>query len=147
MEKPGFQELFQDRDPMTQLQQVVLDLFSAGVETLKTSLLWSVVYMLHNPEVLAKVQAELDSIVGPDRLPEMADMERLPYTRATLYEVMRRSSVVPMGTTHATHRYVFSLFQIIDIQLYNSLSTDFFGEFRPHNADGILANSSQIVFN
>ena len=115
MEKPGFQELFQDRDPMTQLQQVVLDLFSAGVETLKTSLLWSVVYMLHNPEVLAKVQAELDSIVGPDRLPEMADMERLPYTRATLYEVMRRSSVVPMGTTHATHRYVFSLFPKIDI--------------------------------
>ena len=139
MEKPGFQELFQDRDPMTQLQQVVLDLFSAGVETLKTSLLWSVVYMLHNPEVLAKVQAELDSIVGPDRLPEMADMERLPYTRATLYEVMRRSSVVPMGTTHATHRYVFSLF-------WNSLNTGFLG-FRPHNSDGILANSSQIVFN
>ena len=139
MEKPGFQELFQDRDPMTQLQQVVLDLFSAGVETLKTSLLWSVVYMLHNPEVLAKVQAELDSIVGPDRLPEMADMERLPYTRATLYEVMRRSSVVPMGTTHATHRYVFSLF-------WNSLNTGFLG-FRPHNSDGILANSSQTVFN
>ncbi len=97
-------DIFHGFDAETQMEQVVLDLFSAGVETLKTSLLWAIVYMLHNPEVKVKVQEELDSVVGPDKLPTLEDMNHLPYTRATLYEIMRRSSVVPMGTTHATDR-------------------------------------------
>jgi len=58
--------------------------------------------MLHNPAEKLKVQQELDEKVGPNRLPKLSDMNNLPYTRATLYEIMRRSSVVPMGTTHAT---------------------------------------------
>ena len=99
-----YKRLFQDRKPMEQLEQVVLDLFSAGVETLKTSLLWSVVYMLRHPEALRKVQAELDSVVGIDNLPQMEHECKLPYTKATLYEAMRCSSVVPMGTTHSTNR-------------------------------------------
>ena len=92
------------KDPRTQLYQIILDLFSAGVETLKTTLQWSMLHMLHNPEVKARVQAELEQVVGPNRLPTMADMADLPYTRATIYEVVRRSNVVPMGTTHATDR-------------------------------------------
>ena len=100
------QELFHGYDPEKQLEQIILDLFSASVETLKTSLLWSIVYMLHNPKEKRKVQQELDEIVGPNMLPRLSDMQNLPYTRATLYEIMRRSSVVPMGTTHATDRVV-----------------------------------------
>jgi 26-hydroxylase len=92
------------KEPRTQLYQIMLDLFSAGVETLKTTLQWSMLHMLHNPEVKARVQAELEQVVGPNRLPTMADMADLPYTRATIYEVVRRSNVVPMGTTHATDR-------------------------------------------
>jgi 26-hydroxylase len=98
--------MFHGFDPEQQLEQIVLDLFSAGVETLKTSLLWAIVYMLHNPEVMTKVQNELDEKVGPYRLPTVKDMGQLTYTKATLYEIMRRSSVVPMGTTHSTDRYV-----------------------------------------
>ena len=100
------QELFHGFDPDKQLEQIILDLFSASVETLKTSLLWAIVYMLHNPEERRKVQQELDEKVGPNRLPRLSDMANLPYTRATLYEIMRRSSVVPMGTTHATSQEV-----------------------------------------
>lgn len=95
-------ELFHGYDPEKQLEQIILDLFSASVETLKTSLLWAIVYMLHNPTEKQKVQQELDEKVGPNRLPQLSDINNLPYTRATLYEIMRRSSVVPMGTTHAT---------------------------------------------
>ena len=100
------QELFHGYDPEKQLEQIILDIFSASVETLKTSLLWAIVYMLHNPSEKRKVQQELDDKLGPNRLPRLSDMSNLPYTRATLYEIMRRSSVVPMGTTHATDRVV-----------------------------------------
>lgn len=98
--------IFHGFDADTQIEQVVLDLFSAGTETLKTSLLWAIVYMLHNPEVKKKVQAELDSVVESNSMPTLSNMSSLPYTTATLYEIMRRSSVVPMGTTHATEKEV-----------------------------------------
>merc|ERR1719492_743387 len=62
--------------------------------------------MIHEPEVRKKVQAELAGVVEADRLPSMEDMPHLPYTRATIYEVMRRSTVVPLGTTHRTIRTV-----------------------------------------
>ena len=95
---------FNSMDPETQLQQILLDIFSAGVETLKTTIQWAILHMLHNPEVAKKVRAELGQVVGAHRLPCMADMPNLPYTRATIYEVQRRASVVPMGTVHATDR-------------------------------------------
>lgn len=98
------QDIFQGVDGQKQLEQIILDLFSAGVETLKTSLQWSIVYMIHYQEVLAQVQKEMMREVGPNRFPTLDDIPNLPYTRATMYEVMRRSSVVPMGTTHATNR-------------------------------------------
>ncbi len=104
MTKEESREFFEGFDPEKQLEQVVLDLFSAGVETSKTTLLWAIVYMLHNPEEMRKIQEELLEKVGPNRMPNMDDRDALVYTRAALYEVMRRSSVVPLGTTHATTR-------------------------------------------
>jgi len=99
-------EVFECDNPEIQLEQVLLDIFSAGVETLKTTLQWAILFMVHNPEVRKKVQQEMDGVVGSHRLPTMEDMSNLPYTKATIYEVMRRSTVVPMGTTHATSKTV-----------------------------------------
>jgi len=104
--KAGNLDQMFDQDPERQLEQIILDIFSAGVETLKTTLQWAILFMIHNPEVRRKVQEEIGSVVDGDRLPSMDDMTHLPYTRATIYEVMRRSTVVPMGTTHATDRTV-----------------------------------------
>jgi hypothetical protein len=49
----------------------------------------SSVAMLLNPEVVAKVQAELDSVVGPDRLPTFSDEGQLKYLKAVISEVHR----------------------------------------------------------
>lgn len=85
-----------------QIMQVVADLFSAGMETVKTTLLWMNVFMLRHPDVMAKVKAELDSVVGRSRMPSVDDMPNLPYTESALLEGMRRASIVPLATTHAT---------------------------------------------
>jgi 26-hydroxylase len=103
-EAGNLDQVFDGMDPEAQLQQILLDIFSAGVETLKTTLQWAMLHMIHNPEVRKKIHDELDTVVGPHRLPCSADMVNLPYTQATIYEVMRRSTVVPLGTTHATDR-------------------------------------------
>lgn len=94
-------QMFGGRDPDRQIQQVIGDLFTAGMETIKTTLQWSVVYMLRNPEVAKAVQEELDQVVGRSRLPNLRDREFLPYTECVILEVLRISSVVPLGSTHA----------------------------------------------
>ena len=75
-DKNNKKDLFHGFNPEEQLEQVILDLFSAGVETLKTSILWSMVYMLHNPDVMKKVQDELDTVIGSERLPAVKDMSK-----------------------------------------------------------------------
>lgn len=97
-------DLFQNLDPDRQIRQVLGDLFSAGTETIKNSILWSMVYMLHYPEVMVKVQEEIDTVVGYYKMPVLNDYGRLPYTQASLYEVLRKSSIMPLGTTHTTTR-------------------------------------------
>ncbi|XP_028172630.1 cytochrome P450 18a1 [Ostrinia furnacalis] len=99
-------ELFEGRDHELQLKQILGDLFSAGMETIKSSLLWMIVFMLRNPEVKRKVQEELDAVVGRDRLPNIEDMPNLPYTETTILETLRMSSIVPLATTHSPTRDV-----------------------------------------
>ncbi|KAG5353582.1 hypothetical protein C0989_005100 [Termitomyces sp. Mn162] len=45
--------------------------------------------MLHFPDAMKKAQAELDRVVGSDRMPEYYDKESLPYTNALIKETMR----------------------------------------------------------
>jgi cytochrome P450 len=49
------------------------------------------------PEVQRKAQAELDSVIGSDRLPTMQDMKDLPYVRCVVKEVLRWIPPVPLG--------------------------------------------------
>ncbi|KAK0179218.1 hypothetical protein PV327_008031 [Microctonus hyperodae] len=96
--------LFQGKNHDRQMNQILGDLFSAGMETVKTTLEWAVILMLHHPEAAKAVQEELDQIVGRSRMPALEDLPFLPITEATILEVLRRSSIVPLGTTHATTR-------------------------------------------
>lgn len=41
------------------------------------------------PEAQRKAQAEIDAVVGNDRLPGFADRDRLPYLNAVALEVLR----------------------------------------------------------
>jgi hypothetical protein len=41
------------------------------------------------PDKQRRAQQELDTVVGPDRLPEFSDRGTLPYIDALLHEVMR----------------------------------------------------------
>lgn len=49
------------------------------------------------PDVMRKAQAEIDAVVGRDRLPTFADREHLPYLRAMVKEVLRWRPVGPLG--------------------------------------------------
>ncbi|XP_033748665.1 steroid 17-alpha-hydroxylase/17,20 lyase-like [Pecten maximus] len=83
------------------LRQTIADLFFAGFETTRLTLTWGLLYLADHQEVQRRVQAEVDKVVGRDRLPTIKDRADLPYTEAVIYEVMRIASVVPFGVAHA----------------------------------------------
>jgi cytochrome P450 len=53
--------------------------------------------MILHPEVQAKAQEEIDSVIGKDRLPVMEDRNQLPYTSRLIQEVLRWCPPAPNG--------------------------------------------------
>ena len=58
-----------------------------------------VLAMVLHPEVLAKAQAEVDSVVGRSRLPDFCDRPSLPYVEAMVSECLRYSTPAPLSTS------------------------------------------------
>ena len=56
--------------------------------------------MVLHPEVQARAQAEIDQVVGRDRVPNAADEKNLPYTRAIIKEIERVHNPFWLGTPH-----------------------------------------------
>jgi cytochrome P450 len=80
--------------------------FLLGSETTSTTLTWAVLYMVREPAVQARVHAEIDSTWGRHQRPSLADKDQMPYTAATLLEVLRIGNIVPQGVPHLAHRYI-----------------------------------------
>ena len=58
--------------------------------------------MTLHPDVQRRAQAELDAVVGPNRLPEHSDKPNLPYIEAIYKEVLRWAPVLPFSIPHMT---------------------------------------------
>lgn len=56
--------------------------------------------MLHHPLVCKRAQAEIDGVVGRERLPDFDDKDHLPFTRAVILETQRWRPLTPIGVCH-----------------------------------------------
>jgi cytochrome P450 len=75
-----------------QVRDEVLTIFLAGYETVANALTWTWYLLSRNPEVEAKLHAELDAVLGTgnqQRLPTLADYPSLRYTEQVFAESMR----------------------------------------------------------
>ncbi|KAJ3787492.1 cytochrome P450 [Lentinula aff. detonsa] len=75
-------------------------LYSGGADTTVSAIYSFFKAMALYPEVQAKAQAELDAVVGNDRLPSFEDRDHLPYMQAVTLETLRWFSVVPTSVPH-----------------------------------------------
>ncbi|KAG6908985.1 hypothetical protein DXG01_002474 [Tephrocybe rancida] len=74
--------------------------YAGGSDTTASSSQAFLLAMAMYPEVQAKAQAELDAVVGNDRLPDFNDRASLPYIDAVVKEVIRWQPVTPLAVAH-----------------------------------------------
>uniref|UniRef100_A0A1B6CZU1 Cytochrome P450 n=1 Tax=Clastoptera arizonana TaxID=38151 RepID=A0A1B6CZU1_9HEMI len=84
-----------------QLLVLLMDMIMAGSDSTTNALTFAIIYMINYPYIQRHIQAEMDAVVGRDRCPTLQDRPKLPYTDATLMEVLRVSNI---GATTVAHR-------------------------------------------
>jgi cytochrome P450 len=77
-----------------QLFDEVMTIFIAGYETTATALTWLGILLQEHPEVLEKLRAEVDQVLGT-RVPSFEDVPRLVYARQVFMETLRMHTVSP----------------------------------------------------
>ncbi|KAF9266471.1 cytochrome P450 [Marasmius fiardii PR-910] len=85
--------------------------WSAGVATTVGTLEIAILAILYNKNTMLECQAEIDRVVGRERLPGFSDVDRLPYLRAFIKEVMRWKPLVRTGFPHS----------VIEDDVYNGM--------------------------
>ncbi|KAH7923138.1 cytochrome P450 [Leucogyrophana mollusca] len=76
--------------------------YAAASETTCSTLAVFVLAMVLHPHVQERAHAEIEAVVGLDRLPDWDDRPSLPYIDAIIRETLRWHPVVPLGIPHAT---------------------------------------------
>jgi len=76
--------------------------------------------MTISPEIQRNAQAEIDAVVGTERLPALSDRENLPYIEALIKELLRYQPPLPYGASLlglASPSFVHALCQVCHIVL------------------------------
>lgn len=80
------------------------DIVEAGSSTASDELMGFLMAMVTHPDVQRQAQMDIDSIVGPDRIPTIEDMERLPYIRGCVKETLRWMPTTALLVPHSPLR-------------------------------------------
>ncbi|KAJ3645244.1 hypothetical protein Zmor_022918 [Zophobas morio] len=91
---------------LDQLHRLFFDLYVAFTETTINSLLWIFLYLAQHVEIQNKIRQELLWVLQGELL-DFKDFENLHYTKATLAEIARIRTVVPLGVPHYASENIY----------------------------------------
>ncbi|KAL2321222.1 hypothetical protein Fmac_030191 [Flemingia macrophylla] len=80
------QEHFIDR---TNIKAILTDMLAGSFDTTAGAIEWGMSELLRHPRVMKKLQDELSSVVGINRLVEEFDLTKLPYLNMVVKETLR----------------------------------------------------------
>lgn len=79
---------------------------TAGMDTVAITVEWALAELIRNPQVQRKAQAELDAVIGTDRVLTELDFPRLPYLAAITKESLRLHPPTPLMLPHKCTQHV-----------------------------------------
>ncbi|KAK0617932.1 cytochrome P450 [Bombardia bombarda] len=79
------------------LRDQLVAVLLAGRDTTACTLSWTIYELARHPETLAKLRAEILSVVGPDRAPTYSDLKSMKYLQNVMNETLRVYPVVPFN--------------------------------------------------
>lgn len=81
-------------------------MYAAGSDTSVSTLTSFFLAMMKYPEVQSRAHAEIDAVIGSDRLPGYSDRQNLPFINALVQETHRWNPALPMGIPHRTDQEI-----------------------------------------
>jgi len=82
-------------DKEEKLRTLIIDIFLGGDASTSSVLSFGFLFLLAHSEVQRKVQDEIDRVLG-DNCPTLGQRKNMPYTQATINEILRYADIVPL---------------------------------------------------
>ncbi|CAK8562839.1 unnamed protein product [Lathyrus sativus] len=84
----------------THVKALLMDMVVGGSDTSSNTIEFAIAEMMNKPEVMRKVQEELETVVGKDNSVEESHIHKLPYLHAVMKETLRLHPVLPLMVPH-----------------------------------------------
>ncbi|XWS46241.1 hypothetical protein CRYUN_Cryun14cG0047600 [Craigia yunnanensis] len=88
----------------TDIKALIQDMIAAATDTSAVTNEWAMAEVIKHPRVLRKIQEELDTVVGPNRLVNESDLPHLNYLRCVVRETFRMHPAGPFLIPHESLR-------------------------------------------
>ncbi|XP_049361418.1 flavonoid 3'-monooxygenase CYP75B137-like [Solanum verrucosum] len=85
---------------MTEIKALLMEMVLGGTATTANTVEFAMAEIMHKPDVLRKLQQEVDTVVGKDNIVEESHIQQLPYLYAVMKEVLRMHPATPLLVPH-----------------------------------------------
>ncbi|XP_055821352.1 flavonoid 3'-monooxygenase CYP75B137-like [Solanum dulcamara] len=85
---------------MTELKALLMDMVVGGTDTTANTVEFAMAEIMNKPDVLRKLQQELDTVVGKDNIVEESHIQQLLYLYAVMKEALRLHPALPLLVPH-----------------------------------------------
>ncbi|KAL9230251.1 hypothetical protein vseg_005628 [Gypsophila vaccaria] len=84
------------------IQSLIWTLYQGGTDTSSATAVWAMSLLINHPQVLKKAQAEIDSLLGHQRLVTESDRPNLPYLQCIVNETLRMYPAGPVALPYVS---------------------------------------------
>jgi len=78
------------------IKAIIMDVMFGGTETVASAIEWALAELMKNPEDMRRVQEELVDVVGLNRKVNESDLDKLPFFKCCIKEVLRLHPPIPI---------------------------------------------------
>lgn len=76
------------------------DLLAAAIDPTAATMEWAMTELIRHPRVMKKLQKEIESVVGLDRMVDESDLDKVEYLEMVIKEILRFRPVSPLLIPH-----------------------------------------------